>query len=85
MRVEPIKSQPTFGWSIQQQVTRYGSKMLKSTEYHTDNGLKLLVTDTFKNGKQTLKTKELYDNKWHLIKRKIIEYVNGKKGEIYYV
>lgn len=85
MRIEPIKPQPSFGWKINQQVSKYGNCMMKATEYYPDNGLKLLVTDTFRNGQQTLKTKELYNQKWQLLKRKIIEYVNGKKNKTCYL
>ena len=46
--------------------------MVKSTEYHRDNGYKLLVMDVWYDGKQKSKTKELYDKSWHLVKQKVI-------------
>lgn len=86
LRVQPIKTQqPTFGWKINQQISHYGNNMMKSTEYYRDNGLKLLVVDSFRNGKQVTKTKELYNNKWQLLKCKVIEFVNGKKDKSYYI
>ena len=78
MKIEP-KPTPTFGWSIHQQCTRYGSNMVKSTEYHRDNGIKLLVIDTWKDGKRTSKTKELYDKSWHLVRQKVYEFTDGVK------
>lgn len=85
MRIETIKPQPTFGWKYTQQISRYGQNIMKSTEYNRDNGLKLLVIDSFRNGKQVAKTKELYNNKWQLLKCKVIEFINGKKGNSYYI
>lgn len=79
MQVKPIKTQPTFGWSIYQQCTRYGSNMVKSTEYHRDSGVKLLIIDTWKDGKRKTQTKELYNKAWHLVKQKVYKFVNGKK------
>ena len=73
MKIEP-KPTPTFGWSIHQQCTRYGKSMVKSTEYHRDNGHKLLVMDVWYDGKQKSKTKELYDKSWHLVKQKVIDF-----------
>lgn len=85
MRVEQIKPQPSFGWKINQQISKYSNNMMKSTEYHCDNGLKLLVVDSFRNGKQVTKTKELYNKHWQLLKCKVIEFINGKKGNSYYI
>lgn len=85
MKIEPIKPRPAFGWKINQQISRYGSSMMKSTEYHRDNGLKLLVVDSFRDGKQVTKTKELYNNKWQLLKCKVIEFLNGKRDKSYYI
>lgn len=86
MRVNPVPpSQPTFGWKYTEQVSRYGNSMMKSFEYHTDNGLKLLVIDSFRDGKQVAKTKELYNNKWQLLKCKVVTFLNGKKGNSYYI
>lgn len=85
MKTNPISQKPTFGWKINQQISHYGSNMMKSTEYYRDNGLKLLVVDSFRNGKQVAKTKELYNNKWQLLKCKVIEFVNGKKDKSYYI
>lgn len=86
MRVQSIKTQQlAFKWKINEQVSRYGTSMMKSTEYHPDNGLKLLVIDSFRDGKQVAKTKELYDKNWTLIKMKVIEFVNGKRDKKYYL
>lgn len=83
MKVDKINSQ-TFGWRYNQQITRYGNSTMKATEYYRDNGLKLLVVDSFNKGVQTLKTKELYDKSWKLIKRKIIQYTNGRMDKPIY-
>ena len=56
--------------------------MVKCTEYHPDNGYKLLVLDTWRDGERKNLTKELYDKSWRLIKSKAYEFVNGKKKEI---
>ena len=79
------KPTPTFGWGISQKCTRYGKNMVKCTEYHPDNGYKLLVLDTWQNGKHQTRTKELYDKSWRLIKSKVYEFINGKKQEIKHV
>lgn len=84
MKIDKINSQ-TFGWRYNQQITRYGNSIIKATEYHRDNGLKLLVVDSFRNGKQVSKSKELYNNKWQLLKCKVIEFVNGKKDRAFYI
>lgn len=85
MEVNNINNTTNFGWRYTQQVTRYGDSIMKSTEYHRDNGLKLLVIDSFRDGKQVAKTKELYNNKWQLLKCKVIEFVNGKKDKAFYI
>lgn len=79
------KPTPTFGWGITQKCTRYGQNMVKATEYHRDNGYKLLVLDTWRDGERKNLTKELYDKSWRLIKSKVYEFVNGKKREIKHV
>lgn len=85
MRIQPTQPQPTFGWKFNQQISRYGSSMMKTSEYHRDDGLKLLVVDSFRNGKQVTKTKELYDKNWKLLKCKVIDFINGKKNKSYYI
>lgn len=89
MRVEPRYPVPgediSFKWRINQQVTKYGNSMMKATEYYPNNGLKLVVVDSFRDGKQVAKTKELYDKSWRLLKSKFINYVNGKKEKSYYI
>lgn len=85
MRIEPTKTQPVFGWKYVQQMSRYGNSVMQSTEYYPDNGLKLLVVDSFRNGKQVAKTKELYDKNWKLLKCKVIDFINGKKNKSYYI
>lgn len=82
MKIQPIfknNYKPSFKWSITNQVTCYGKTMMKSTEYHRDNGVKLLVIDTWKNGKLQTRVKELYDKSWHLTAQKVIEFKNGVK------
>lgn len=78
MKIEP-KPTPTFGWGISQKCTRYGKNMVKCTEYHRDDGHKLLVLDTWKDGKHQTRTKELYDKSWRLVKQKVIEFTDGVK------
>ena len=82
MIIQPTKPSPTFGWGISQKCTRYGKNMVKCTEYHPDNGYKLLVLDTWRDGERKNLTKELYDKSWRLIKSKAYEFVNGKRKEI---
>lgn len=82
MIIQPIKPQLTFGWQINQQVTRYGKTMVKATEYHPDNGNKLLVMDKYYNGQHTMRSKELYNKDWALIARKIEEFADGIKKVI---
>lgn len=79
MIIQPTKPNPTFGWGISQKCTRYGNNMVKCTEYHRDNGYKLLVMDTWRDGKKQTTTKELYNNAWRLVKQKVIQFTNGKK------
>ena len=62
---------PTLGWNIIRQSSRYGSKLVKSTEYYPNNGLKLLVVEKFKNGKLIEKAKTLFDKNWQMIKKKV--------------
>lgn len=82
MIVQPIpQPSPTFGWGITQNVSRYGKTMTKLTEYHLDNGKKLLVTDRFEKGVRVSKTKELFDSGWRLIKGKLINYLLDKGGK----
>jgi hypothetical protein len=82
MIVKPIPpNEPTFGWKIAQQTTKYGRKVVQLTEYYMENGKKLLVTDRFEKGVQTTKTKELFDANWHLIKGKLINYLDQKGGK----
>ena len=85
MQINLVKPQSTFGWKYTEQISRYGSSVMKTSEYHRDNGLKLLVVDSFRDGKQVTKTKELYNNKWQLIKCKIVTFLNGKKDKSYYI
>ena len=72
-------NKPTFGWSITQQCTRYGKSLIKATEYHRDSGLKLVVVDSYYNGKRLSVVKELYDRFYNLVARKTVEFVNGKR------
>lgn len=72
-------SKPTFGWSITQQYTRYGKSLMKATEYHRDSGLKLVVVDSYYNGKRLSVVKELYDKFYNLVARKTVDFVNGKR------
>ena len=81
MKIQPFQNKstsPVFKWSINQQVTRYGKSMIKATEYHRDSGLKLVVVDTYYNGKRQSLTKKLYDKFYYLIKSKKIDFTGGK-------
>lgn len=79
MRIEPIaKPQPTFGWSINRQTTRYGKTICNATTYERDNGLRLFVTEKFVNGKLIEKTKTLFDKSWQVLKKKAL-YLKGAK------
>ena len=80
MKVQQIQnSKPAFGWSITQQYTRYGKSLMEATEYHRDSGLKLVVVDSYYNGKRLSVVKELYDRFYNLVARKTVEFVNGKR------
>lgn len=84
MRLEPIsKGQPTFGWQIRQTATRYGNQLVKMTEYYPNDKYRLISTEHFQGSKRTTKTQELYNSAWQLLKRKITEFVDGKKHTIY--
>lgn len=52
---------------------------MKATEYHRDSGLKLVVVDSYYNGKRISVVKELYDKFYNLVARKTVEFVNGKR------
>ena len=73
MRIEPIgKPQPTFGWSINRQTTRYGKTLCNATTYERDNGIRLFVTEKFVDGKLVEKTKTLFGQGWQVLKKKIV-------------
>ncbi len=79
MLIQPIgKPQPTFGWSINKQITKYGNTVCKATTYEPNNGLKLLVTEKFESGKLIEKTKTLFDKSWQVLKKKAL-YLKGAK------
>jgi len=67
---------PTMGWNIIKQTSRYGNQIVKSAEYYPNNGLKLLVVEKYKNNKLIEKAKTLFDKNWQMIKKKV-KYFGG--------
>lgn len=83
MQIKPIPTNgynPSFKWRISSQTTRYGKSMVTATEYHRDSGLKLVVVDTYYNGKRQSLTKKLYDKFYYLIKSKKIDFTGGQNA-----
>jgi hypothetical protein len=55
----------------------YGRTVAKVSEYLPENGKKLIILDTFRNGEQVSKSKELYDAHWKLLAKKVIDFKDG--------
>lgn len=67
---------PTSGWSIRTQTTRYGKNVSSWSEYMLDNGKRLVTIHTSIEGKKMIISKTLYDG-YKILKEKMIRFVDG--------
>ena len=70
---------PSMGWSIRTQTTRYGKNMSSWSEYVLDNGKRLVTVQSTINGKKVYISKTLYEG-YKILKEKVISFVNGKRN-----
>lgn len=69
---------PSFGWSIRTQTTKYGKNISTWSEYMMDNGKKLVTVHNSVNGKKVAISKTLYDG-YKILKEKVVQFIDGKK------
>lgn len=69
---------PSMGWSIRTQTTRYGKNMSSWTEYMMDNGKRLVTIHSSVDGKKVAISKTLY-NGYKILKEKVIQFIDGKR------
>ena len=70
---------PSMGWSIRTQTTRYGKNLSTWSEYMLDNGKRLVTVQSTINGKKVYISKTLYKG-YKILKEKVISFVNGKRN-----
>lgn len=79
MKTQPIQPyNPSSGWSIRTQTTRYGKNMSSWTEYMMDNGKRLVTINSSIDGKKVAISKTLYDG-YKILKEKVIRFVDDKR------
>lgn len=69
---------PTMGWCIRTQTTRYGKNMSSWTEYMMDNGTRLVTIHSSVDGKKVAISKTLY-NGYKILKEKVIRFIDDKR------
>lgn len=79
MIIQPIQPyNPSSGWSIRTQTTRYGKNMSSWAEYMMDDGKRLVTINSSIDGKKVAISKTLYDG-YKIIKEKVIRFIDGKR------